>query len=204
MYYNKGLLIVLSGPSGVGKGTICKALLENNPNIELSVSITTRKPRTGELDGISYHFREEDQFKEMIKHNGFLEYAKVYGNYYGTPKEHVIEKLNKGKDLILEIDTQGAMQVKDNFAEGVFIFIMPPSFKELKNRIINRGTDSIDTIDRRLKNTYNELQEVYNYDYLIFNDDILSAVENISSIIKAERYKINRYSFDFSEYREEL
>lgn len=127
-----GLLIVISGPSGAGKGTVCKALLNNMGNIRISTSITTRKPRTGEIEGINYYFADEEKFKRMVKNDELLEYAKVYDNYYGTPKKRVMELLNKGIDVILEIDIQGALKVKSKFPEGVFIFILPPSMEELK------------------------------------------------------------------------
>lgn len=202
---NEGLLIVISGPSGVGKGTICKELIRKNiNNIELSVSATTRKPRSGESEGISYYFKGKDEFEEMIKDGQFLEYAKVYDNYYGTPKAQVINKLKEGKDIILEIDTQGAMQVKRNFKEGIFIFIMPPSYQELKKRIINRGTESEDDIKKRLKCAFLEIERVSNYDYIVVNDDIDKAVSKIDCIIHAEKCRLCRYNIDFSEFKEEL
>lgn len=202
---DEGLLIVISGPSGVGKGTICKELIrENINNIELSVSATTRKPRNGESEGISYYFKGKDEFEEMIKDGQFLEYAKVYDNYYGTPKAQVINKLKEGKDIILEIDTQGAMQVKRNFKEGIFIFIMPPSYQELKKRIINRGTESEDDIKKRLKCAFLEIERVNNYDYIVVNDVIDKAVSKIDCIIHAEKCRLCRYNIDFSEFKEEL
>lgn len=205
MYYSKGLLIVISGPSGVGKGTICKTLIKKDiHNIELSVSATTRKPRNGEVDSISYYFKEKHEFEEMIRLKQFIEYAKVYDNYYGTPKTYVMDKLEKGKNIILEIDIQGAMQVKRNFKEGVFIFIMPPSFHELKKRIIGRGTETKQDIKKRLRCAYEEVQQVKNYDYVVINDDVDKAAEKIYSIINAEKCRLNRYSFDFSEFKEEL
>ena len=131
----RGLLLVISGPSGAGKGTICKALVEKHKELYVSVSATTRQPRVGEIDGVNYHFTTKEQFIERIEQNDFLEYAEVYGNYYGTPKSKVEEMLSKGIDVILEIDIQGALKVKENFEEGVFIFILPPSMEELKQRI---------------------------------------------------------------------
>lgn len=201
----KGLLIVISGPSGVGKGTICKALMEKNiNNVELSVSATTRKPRNGEVEGINYYFKSEYEFEEMIKHRQLLEYAKVYDNYYGTPRDYVLDKLKEGTDIILEIDTQGAMEVKRNFKEGIFIFIMPPSFHELKKRIINRGTESEGDIKKRLRCAFEEVQQTNNYDYIVINDDIHKAVEKITCIIHAEKCRLCRYKIDFSEFEEEL
>ena len=203
--FNDGLLIVISGPSGVGKGTICKELIRRNINsIELSVSATTRKPRNGEFEGISYYFKGKDEFEEMIKGEQFLEYAKVYDNYYGSPKTQVINKLKEGKDIILEIDTQGAMKVKRNFKEGIFIFIVPPSYKELKKRIVNRRTESEDDIKKRLKCAFEEIQSVSNYDYIVVNDDIDKAVSKIDCIIHAEKCRLCRYNIDFSEFKEEL
>ena len=140
MSKSKGILIVISGPSGAGKGTICKALLEKRNDLYISVSATTRSPRKGEVDGINYHFFTKDQFKEGIKNGDFLEYAEVYGNYYGTPKAGVNELLEAGKNVILEIDIQGALKVKEGMEDGVFIFVLPPSMEELKSRIIGRGS----------------------------------------------------------------
>jgi guanylate kinase (EC 2.7.4.8) len=133
--YNKGLLVVVSGPSGAGKGTVCKALLKKDNNLKLSISMTTRKPRNGEVDGENYFFTTVEKFKTLIENNMLLEWAKVYDNYYGTPKEFVQKNIEEGHDVILEIDIQGALKVKDKFPEGVFIFILPPSMEELKNRI---------------------------------------------------------------------
>lgn len=201
----EGLLVVISGPSGVGKGTICKELMKKSiNNIELSVSTTTRKPRNGEVEGISYYFRGKHEFEEMIKYGQFLEYAKVYNNYYGTPKAQVLSKLKEGRDIILEIDTQGAMQVKRNFKEGVFIFIMPPSFNELKKRITSRGTESEQDIKKRLRCAFEEIKQVNNYDYVVVNDDIDKAVKKIDCIIHAEKCRLCRYQIDFSEFKEEL
>lgn len=133
---NRGVLIVISGPSGAGKGTICKELLKNNDNLYLSVSATTRNPREGEIDGVNYYFLTRENFLKRVEENDFLEYAEVYGNCYGTPKSNVEKMLEEGKDVILEIDIQGALKVKENFSEGVFIFVLPPSMEELKQRII--------------------------------------------------------------------
>ena len=153
-----GILFVLSGPSGAGKGTICQELLRQIPNLQYSVSATTRKPRLGETNGINYWFKEKDEFEEMIKNDLLLEYAEVYGNYYGTPKEQVLKVLKSGKNVVLEIDPQGAMQVKAKFPEGVFIYILPPSLDELAARITKRGTDSKDSIKKRLATATEEKQ----------------------------------------------
>ena len=167
-----GILFVLSGPSGAGKGTICQELLRQIPNLQYSVSATTRKPRLGETNGINYWFKEKDEFEEMIKNDLLLEYAEVYGNYYGTPKEQVLKVLKSGKNVVLEIDPQGAMQVKAKFPEGVFIYILPPSLDELAARITKRGTDSKDSIKKRLAAATEEIQYALKYDYVVVNDKV--------------------------------
>ena len=163
----RGLLLVISGPSGAGKGTICKALVEKHKELYVSVSATTRQPRVGEIDGVNYHFTTKEQFIERIEQNDFLEYAEVYGNYYGTPKSKVEEMLSKGIDVILEIDIQGALQVKKNFEEGVFIFIVPPSMEELINRIIGRGSETPETLAVRFQTAYKEINYFSKYTHLI-------------------------------------
>ncbi|HHY77366.1 MAG TPA: guanylate kinase [Clostridiales bacterium] len=205
MKNQKGLLIVISGPSAVGKGTICKELFKKNiENLELSISVTTRNPRHGEIDGVNYYFVDKNRFQEMIDNGELLEYALVYDNYYGTPKKYVIDKINEGKDVILEIDIQGAKQVKENYDDGIFVFIMPPSFKELKNRILKRGTEAQKDIDIRMKCAFDEIQHAKYYNYIVVNDDLDKAVENIYCIIKAERCKLSRYNLDLFEFKEEL
>lgn len=189
---DEGLLIVISGPSGCGKGTICKKLLERNDSLNLSISATTRKPRKGEIDRENYFFIDEDDFKKMIEDDQLLEYANVYGNYYGTPKEFVLEKLKNGKDVLLEIDIQGALKVKEVYKEGIFIFILPPSMEELKSRIINRGTETEKDIEKRFESAYNELKFVKEYDYAVINDDVSNAVEVIEFIIAAEKHRVSR------------
>jgi guanylate kinase len=188
----EGLLIVISGPSGAGKGTVCKSLLSKANNLRLSTSITTRKPRLGEIEGVNYFFIENEKFKEMIYAGELLEYAMVYDNYYGTPKKKVLEQLNLGKDVILEIDIQGALKVKSEFPQGVFIFIMPPSMEELKNRIKNRGTESETELTKRFEASYKEINYVSKYNYIVVNDEIEEAVEKVKSIIIAEKCRVDR------------
>lgn len=191
-YNTKGVLIVISGPSGAGKGTICKELIERHDNIYISVSATTRSPRAGEVDGVNYYFLTQDEFKEKVNENGFIEYANVHGNYYGTPKLNVEKMLNEGKDVILEIDIQGALQVKENFEEGVFIFILPPSMEELKRRIIKRGSETEESLMTRFKNAYKEINYVSKYNYAVVNDTLDLAVSKVEAIINAERCRVDR------------
>ena len=189
----EGLLIVVSGQSGDGKGTICKRLLEKNPNLGYSISATTRAPRTGEVNGVTYCFLSKEEFQKMIAEDGLLEWAEVYGNYYGTPAQKVRDSLAEGKNILLEIDTQGAALVREKFPEGVYIYILPPSLEELKRRIIGRGTDSAESIERRLSCAREEMgcaSEQYNY--LVLNDEVELAVERMETIIEAEQYQIKR------------
>lgn len=188
----KGLLLVLSGPSGAGKGTICQGLLEKRKDLAYSVSCTTRPPRKGEISGVNYIFTDRKNFEDMIKNNGFLEYADVYGNYYGTPRSYVQEQLMAGKDVVLEIDTQGALQVKKNFPDGVFVFIVPPSLDELSKRIYKRGTDSEEVIKRRLRAATSELAYASKYDYIVVNDEVEQATNKVSSIMDVERLRVGR------------
>ncbi len=191
----QGVLLVVSGPSGAGKGTICSMLRKQLPNLGYSVSVTTRQPRTGEIDGVNYFFKTVDEVKEMIAKDELLEYAEVYGNYYGTPREYVMEQLKAGKDVLLEIDIQGALQVKKRFPEGVFVFIVPPSLDELSARIYKRGTDSEDVIKRRLASAASELTYAAEYDYIIVNDIAEKAADKVLTIMEAERYRVARTYF---------
>lgn len=189
---NKGLLVVISGPSGAGKGTVCREYLKTHRETILSISVTTRHPRKGEKDGVSYFFRDKATFESMVENDEFLEYASVYDNYYGTPKEYVFRHLEQGRDVILEIDIQGALQVKKNFPEGVFIFIMPPSMKELKRRIVSRGTETQEAIIKRFKSAYDEINYIDQYNYVVVNDTVKNAAKKIEAIVIAEKSRVDR------------
>ena len=189
---NKGVLIVISGPSGAGKGTICKALLEKHKDIHISVSATTRQPRQGEVHGVNYYFIDKEEFLTRVENDDFLECAEVYGNYYGTPKSNVQELLDSGKDVILEIDIQGALKVKENTEEGVFIFILPPSMEELKQRIINRGSETPESLMRRFNSAYQEINYISKYNYAVVNDTVENAVKKIENILVAEKCRVDR------------
>ena len=188
----KGLLLVLSGPSGAGKGTICQMLREKLPDIGYSVSVTTRAPREGEVDGVSYFFKTVEEVKAMIAEGGLLEYAEVYGNYYGTPRDYVMDLLNQGKDVILEIDIQGALQVKEKFEEGVFIFLVPPSMEELHRRLVQRGRETPELIMERFKSAYEEMNFINRYNYVVTNDKVDEAIKKIEAIIAAEKCRVVR------------
>ena len=187
-----GILIVISGPSTTGKGTVCKSLMEVNPNLEYSTSVTTREPRKGEKEGINYFFRTPEEFQQMIRQDELLEWAEVYGNFYGTPRSHVQAYLESGKDIVLEIDTQGALQVKSRFPQGVFIFLMPPSLEELACRIQKRGSETPEAMERRLKSARLEIGSAFQYNYLVVNDDVDQAVFQIQQILAAEKCRMDR------------
>ena len=189
----RGLLIVLSGPSGVGKGTVRKAIFERDDNeFEYSVSMTTRPMRKGEVDGVDYYFRTKEEFEAMIESGEMLEYAEYVGNYYGTPLTYVNKTLDEGKDVFLEIEVQGAQQVKEKVPDGVFIFLTPPDLAELKARIVGRGTDSPEVIEERMRVARQEIEMMALYDYAVVNDQVQNAVDRIKDIIVSEHYRVDR------------
>jgi guanylate kinase len=188
-----GLLIVISGPSGCGKSTLVQMLLEKRDNIILSISDTTRSPRGEEKDGVDYNFITPDQFKKNIKNDKYLEYAMVYTDkYYGTPVDFVDKNLNKGTDVILEIDIEGARKVNEKRKDAVFIFVMPPSMKVLKERLIGRKTESKEQVIERFKTAYKEINEVSKYNYVVVNDDLEDALDKMNSIITCEKCRVDR------------
>ena len=200
----KGFLLVISGPSGVGKGTVLHDLMNTQKNLVYSVSATTRCKRDGEIEGVSYFYKTHEEFKQMIDDGKFLEYAHVHNNYYGTPKDFIDKKINQGKIVVLEIDVQGAVNVKQNTDNAVFIFLAPPSLSELKNRIVGRGTETENDINLRMKNARKELEYIRYYDYLVINDHINSAINSVNEIINAEKHKVFREEdFDIKEILDE-
>ena len=203
MIEEKGILFILSGPSGVGKGTVRKELFERKTELRYSISMTTRNIRPGEVDGVDYFYKTNEEFEQLIAEGRLLEYAKFVNNYYGTPKDYVVDTLDKGHDVFLEIEVQGAMQVKQNFPEGVFIFLFPPSLEELKNRIVNRGTEKEDVILNRLKEARNEIEMMDAYDYVVVNDDVDKAVEKVQSIIQSEHCKRERIAAQYKKLLED-
>lgn len=201
---HSGKLFIISGPSGAGKGTICKRLIEDT-RVQLSVSMTTRGPRPGEVDGVSYYFTTREAFQEEIEKGGFLEHAEVYGNYYGTPKAKVIEKLEAGTDVVLEIDIQGALNVKSAYPDGIFIFILPPSMAELRKRITGRGSETEEAINLRLSQTLKEVSYIDKYDYCVVNGELEEAVARVKSIVMAEHSRVSRDIYKLIEkYKEEV
>lgn len=189
----KGLLIVLSGPSGVGKGTVRKAIFSSpDARYEYSISATTRAPRAGEKDGVDYFFKSREEFEQLIRQDKLLEYAEYVGNYYGTPLDYVKQTLESGKDVFLEIEVQGAKQVREKIPEGLFIFLMPPSLGELESRIIGRGTETVELIHNRMEAARKEIELMNLYDYIVENDNIDNAVERINAIVLAEHCRSER------------
>ncbi len=188
----QGLLIVVSGPSGAGKGTICAEYVKAHENCALSVSATTRQPRPGEIEGESYYFISEAEFKDKISQNGFLEHAVFCENMYGTPKDVVLEMINSGKDVILEIEVQGAMQVRAHYPEGVYIFVIPPSMDELEARLRGRNTEGDEAIQKRLYRAKQEFNLIEKYNYVLKNDTIKNATKRLEAVIEAEKCRLER------------
>ena len=188
-----GFLLVLSGPSGSGKGTVSEALMKNNDGIIFSTSVTTRTPRPGEVNGENYFFATREEFEKMVENDELLEHAFVHTNYYGTPKQFVFDEIEKGEIVLLEIDVQGALQVKKKYKEAVFIFLIPPTMDELKSRLVKRDTETEDEIETRYRNAFRELDFVGEYDYFVINDVIDNAVKDIETIIAAEKLRVKRH-----------
>ncbi|OZU90375.1 guanylate kinase [Virgibacillus indicus] len=203
MIEEKGILFILSGPSGVGKGTVRKELFNRKPDLKYSISMTTRNRRTGETDGIDYFYKSKEEFEELVEQGQLLEYAKYVNNYYGTPRAYVEETLAAGHDVFLEIEVQGALQVKENFPEGVFIFLFPPSLVELKNRIVNRGTETTELVLNRLKEARKEIEMMDAYDYVVVNDQVELAVSKVQSIIQSEHLKRERIEKQYKKLLED-
>ena len=201
----KGDLIIISGTTCAGKGTVIKKLLANHNDIVLSTSYTSRPKRESEIDGVDYYFVSKEEFERKIANGDFLEYAQVqYGSYYGTPKKEVLELLDSGKDVILEIDVQGAKQIKELYPETILIFIMAPSMREVKRRIMMRGDENIDQIISRFKVAYNEINQINNYNYVVVNDDLDKAVAKVEAILISEKLRVDRIEELSVENEEEM
>ena len=201
----KGSLIVISGPTCAGKGTICRELLSRNNNIWRSISYTSRPMRGNEVNGVDYYFVTKEEFEEKIRNGEMLEYAQVhYNDYYGTPKSHIKEKLDAGIDVILEIDIQGAIQIKEKVSEAIFIFILAPSMEEIRNRLIKRGFENNDQMIERFKTAYREINELTKYNYVVVNDDLNDAVKKVESIIISEKCRVDRIEDVYLSNEEEV
>ena len=200
----RGILIVVSGFAGSGKGTLMKEIMEQYDNYALSISATTRKPRGTEVDGKEYFFKTTEEFEKMIAEDELIEYANYVGNYYGTPKAYVEEQLAKGKDVILEIEIQGALKVKEKFPETLLLFVTPPSAMILKERLVGRGTETMDVVEQRMKRAAEEAKGISSYDYILVNDDLQTCVLQMHHIIQSEHYKTSRNADFITQIGEEL
>ncbi len=202
---NRGILLVLSGFSGSGKGTVVKEIMKKYADqYALSISATSRGPRTGETDGVEYFFKTREEFEEMIAKDELVEYAQYVGNYYGTPKAYVEEQLAAGKDVILEIEIQGALKIKEKFPDTLLLFMTPPSAEVLKNRLVGRGTETMEVIESRLSRAVEEAQGIEAYDYLIVNDNLEECVEHFHSIVSNEHYRVSRKQKFIEDMRGQL
>lgn len=197
MNKKNGMIIIVSAPSGAGKTSICDAIIKDDKNIVYSISTTTRNPRSGEKNGKEYFFVDEKKFKQDIKAGKFIEWAQVHGNYYGTGKAVLHKALSKGKDVLLDIDVQGALSIKKKYKDSLMLFIMTPTLKELKKRLIQRNKDSKETINTRIENAKKEIKYAVKYDYLILNDRLPESIKNVKAVIKAERLSIKRNKIIF-------
>ena len=200
----QGTLVVVSGFAGTGKGTVMKELLGRYDSYALSISATTRNPRPGETDGKEYFFKTKEEFEQMIEQGEFVEYACYVGNYYGTPKKYVQEQLAAGKDVILEIEIQGALNIKSQFPDALLLFIAPPSADVLKARLVGRGTETEEVIEQRLARAVEESKGIENYDYLVVNDDLDECVENVHQMIQSAGWKMSRREADVEELRRQI
>jgi len=194
----RGVLFVVSAPSGAGKTTLCKELVASVPGVHPSISYTTRKPRHGEVHGRDYYFVDEQVFQDMIQRNDFAESARVYGHFYGTPRQALTDMMEKGLDVLLEIDTQGAMQIKKKFSDGVYIYILPPSIEALRTRLVQRG-DPQEEIQRRMQKARQEILSYREYDYIVRNEDLKQALQELQAIVHAERTSMKRVDINWLE-----
>lgn len=202
---NRGVLIVLSGPSGVGKGSVRQAIFENYENdFVFSISMTTREKRPGEVEGKDYFYRTKEEFQKLLDADGFLEHAEYVNNFYGTPKKYVLDTLEAGRDVFLEIEVQGAKQVQKQMPEGIFVFLVPPNFKELEERLVNRGTDSPEKVEQRLKKAVDEMRQIRYYDYVVVNDEIDNAARRVKHIIESEHLRVSRNIESFETFIKEM
>ena len=201
---NRGVLAVVSGFSGAGKGTLMKALIAKHDNYALSISATTRSPREGEEDGREYFFKTKEEFEQMIEEDALVEYAGYVGNYYGTPKDYVFSNIEAGRDVLLEIEIQGALKIKEKFPEAVLLFITPPSAAELKNRLLKRGTEPAEVIEARLKRASEEAKGIENYDFILVNDEVERCMEEMHALIRSMHLRVKDHLPFISKIREEM